>query len=102
MKPQTDDRYQLFIDGKWVESGSGKTFTTTNPADGAPLAVCAAADAGDVDKAVQAAWKAFPAWRKTSPQARSAMLLRIADLIDANAERLADRKSTRLNSSHRT
>ncbi len=89
MKPYTDDSYRLFIDGQWVDSDSGKTFATYNPANGESLAQCAAADADDVAKAVQAAWKAFPAWKATSPQERAAMLLRIADLIDANAERLA-------------
>lgn len=84
-----DDQYKLFIDGKWVDSTCGKTFTTTNPATGDPLAVCANACSDDVDRAVDAAWDAFHSWKKTSPQDRAAMLLKIADLIDANAEHLA-------------
>jgi acyl-CoA reductase-like NAD-dependent aldehyde dehydrogenase len=84
-----DDQYKLFIDGKWVDSACGKTFTTTNPATGDPLAVCANACSDDVDRAVDAAWDAFHSWKKTSPQDRAAMLLAIADLIDANAEHLA-------------
>ncbi|NDY55249.1 aldehyde dehydrogenase family protein [Desulfovibrio sulfodismutans] len=89
MKPRIDDHYALFIDGKWMESEGGGTFTTTNPANGEPLATCVDASAADVDKAVAAAGKAFASWKKTSPQERSALLLRIADLIDDNAEHLA-------------
>jgi acyl-CoA reductase-like NAD-dependent aldehyde dehydrogenase len=89
MKPRIDDRYALLIDGKWMESEGGGTFTTTNPANGEPLATCVDASPADVDKAVVAAWKAFTSWKKTSPQERATLLLRIADLIDSNAEHLA-------------
>ncbi|MFU2208975.1 aldehyde dehydrogenase family protein [Solidesulfovibrio sp. C21] len=89
MKPTLDETYKLFIDGKWVESSCGKTFEATNPANGETLATCANACPGDVDMAVAAAWDAFPAWKKTSPQERAAMLNKIADLIDENAEHLA-------------
>ncbi|MGE4538201.1 MAG: aldehyde dehydrogenase family protein [Desulfovibrio sp.] len=89
MKPTLDETYKLFIDGKWVESCCGKTFEATNPSNGETLATCANACPDDVDMAVAAAWDAFPAWKKTSPQERAAMLNRIADLIDENAEHLA-------------
>ena len=89
MTPKLDDSYKLFIDGKWVDSSCGKTFTATNPANGEALATCTNACAEDVDRAVEAAWTAFPGWKTTSPQERAAMLLKIADLIDANAEHLA-------------
>jgi len=88
MQKQVDDRYNLFINGKWVD-GSGGTFTSVNPANGEPLAVCANAGPEDVDRAVDAAWAAFASWKRTSPQERAAVLMRIADLIDENAERLA-------------
>ena len=89
MDLKLDSHYKLFINGQWVESGCGKTFTTHNPSTGEPLAECADACVTDIDKAVDAAWKAFPAWKKTSPETRSALLLKIADLIDANADHLA-------------
>lgn len=89
MNTGLDNQYKLFIDGEWTESSSGQTFTAFNPSNGAALATCASASPEDVDKAVAAAWKAFPKWKKTSPQDRAAMLMRIADLIDANAEHLA-------------
>lgn len=81
--------YQLFIDGKWTDAQNGKTFTTKNPATGEVLATCADAGKEDVDRAVQAARKAFATWKHSTPVERSALLLKIADLIDANAEHLA-------------
>lgn len=84
-----DDSYQLFIDGKWENGTGSKTFKAYNPANGEVLATCVNATKEDVDVAVKAAWKAFPAWKDVSPQERAAMLLKIADLIDANAEKLA-------------
>lgn len=84
-----DSHYQLFIDGKWVTSKEGKTFKAYNPSNGEVLATCVDAGKEDVDLAVKAATKAFETWRHESPQERSRLLLKIADLIDANAERLA-------------
>ena len=55
----TTRKYQLFIDGQWVDSDSGKTFNTPNPATGETLAEIAEADKSDVDKAVTAARRAF-------------------------------------------
>ena len=89
MQKPMDDRYKLYIDGQWVDASTGKTTSTYNPANGELLATCADASKEDVDKAVKAAWKAWDSWKKVSPQDRSAMLLKIADLIDANAEKLA-------------
>src|SRR5918994_1397264 len=60
-------KYQLFIDGQWVDSESGKTFSTPNPATGEPLAEVAEADKADIDKAVAAARRAFEGkWSRTS------------------------------------
>jgi acyl-CoA reductase-like NAD-dependent aldehyde dehydrogenase len=84
-----DRYYKLFIDGKWVDGKEGKTFDTYCPANGELLATCVDAGKEDVDLAVQAAWKAFDSWKNTSPVERAAILLKIADLIDANAEKLA-------------
>ncbi|MDQ0204725.1 aldehyde dehydrogenase family protein [Pectinatus haikarae] len=84
-----DKSYSLWIDGKWTPARDNKTYETISPATGEVLAACAEASKEDVDKAVKAAWKAFPEWKKTSPAQRSAILLKIADLIDANKEKLA-------------
>ena len=89
MNKPMDDRYQLLIGGEWVDGEGGATFMTTSPATGEYLATCAVASKADVDKAVQAAWAAFPEWKKTSLAERSALLLKIADLIDENKDKLA-------------
>lgn len=89
LKKVTDDNYQLYINGKWVDGKEGKMFNAYNPANGELLATCVDAGKEDVDDAVQAAWKAWKTWKDISPQERSAMLLKIADLIDENSEKLA-------------
>jgi len=89
MEKLIDSSYQLFIDGKWVDGKEGKRFNTYNPANGELLATCVDAGKEDVDLAVKAAWKAFDSWKNVSPQERARMLLKIADLIDENAEKLA-------------
>jgi len=89
VREEIDKKYQLYIDGRWVDAADGKTFEAHCPADGKLLATCANATREDVDAAVAAARKAFPAWRDISAQQRAGYLLKIADLIDANAEKLA-------------
>ncbi|MDK2991768.1 MAG: aldehyde dehydrogenase [Clostridiales bacterium] len=89
MSKLIDDSYKLFIDGKWVDGKEGKTYKEYNPANGEVLATCVDAGKEDVDMAVNAAWKAFETWKDVSPQERAKMLLKIADLIDENAEKLA-------------
>lgn len=81
--------YKLLINGQWKDGSAGKTFVTTNPATNEELAVLAEAEKSDVDLAVKSAWNAFPAWSKTSPAERSALLLKIADLLEKETERFA-------------
>ncbi|MDQ3824155.1 MAG: aldehyde dehydrogenase family protein, partial [Actinomycetota bacterium] len=66
-----------------------RTFTTLSPIDGRPLANIARAGAEEVDLAARAAHEAFPAWAALGPVGRAEHLHRLADLIDANVERLA-------------
>ena len=89
MKVNLKDTYGLYIDGAWVSASDGAVFETTNPATGEHLANCAEATRQDVDAAVQAAWRAYPAWKELEPAKRAEILLKIADRIDANAELLA-------------
>ncbi len=84
-----DGSYKLFIGGKWVDAIDGKTFKVTCPCNGEVLATCAEGNEKDVDAAVKAAWKAWPAWSKTSQAERAAILNKIADRIEANAEKIA-------------
>jgi aldehyde dehydrogenase (NAD+) len=81
---------QLFINNEWVSSKDGKIFETINPATGEVLAEVALAGKADVDAAVAAAKAAFPAWAATIAADRAAMLFRLADLIDAHADTLAE------------
>lgn len=82
-------QYDLFIDGQWVPASDGAVFEAHDPANGALLAKCAEATKEDVDKAVKAAHKALESYRHTSPIERQNLLLKIADIIDANAAHLA-------------
>ena len=83
------EQYGLFIDGEFCESSDKATFTTYSPATGEALAKVAEATREDVDRAVNAAWKAFDSWKKLDKIQRSKILLDIADVIDKNKEHLA-------------
>ncbi len=82
---------KLFINGKWEDSASGKTFETLNPATGEVLAVVSEAGTEDVDRAVKAARKAFDegAWTKMSAANRSRLIYKLADLMEEHKEELA-------------
>lgn len=84
-------RTQAFIDGKFAKAQSGKTFATENPATGKPLAQIAECDAPDVDLAVKAARKSFESgsWSRMKPSDRKKVLLKFADLLEANAGEIA-------------
>ena len=89
MKQYVQESYNLYIDGQWVPSSDGKTFKEYNPSNGEFLAEVSEATREDVDKAVKAATKALESWKHTSPAERQNLLLKIADIIDANADHLA-------------
>ena len=81
---------RLLIDGKWVEAASGKTFETLNPSTGDVLARVAEGDREDIDRAVDAARRAFDGpWRKFKPFERQNLLLRLADLVERHFDELA-------------
>ena len=82
-------RHQLFIDGEFVDALSGETLATLNPHDNSVIAQVAMAGHADVDRAVLAAQKAFPAWSRMQAADRGRILLKLADLIEANGEELA-------------
>lgn len=84
-----DRSYGLFIDNQWVDGESGETIDSVNPANGEFLTRIPNATAADVDRAVQAAHRAFDTWGKTTPAERAQALLKIADLLEAEAERFA-------------
>ncbi len=84
LPPQTS--YKLFIGGEWVESNSGRTMESINPATGEVITHIPLSDAVDVDNAVNAADKAFKIWKRTSAVERQDALLKIADLLEAKKE----------------
>jgi len=88
-------KQQMLINGKWVDSASGKTFATYNPATGEVLANIAEGDREDIDRAVKAARAAFETgkWSKTSPAARAKMMWKLADLLEQHLEEFAQLES---------
>ncbi len=80
---------QLFIDEKFVDAESGETMATLNPHDNSEIAQIALAGKADIDKAIRAAQKAYPKWSRLAAMDRGRILLKLADLIEANAEQLA-------------
>jgi aldehyde dehydrogenase (NAD+) len=89
-RPQVKDQ-PLFIGGKWLDSVSGKTFPTINPATGETICHVAEGDKADIDLAVKAARKAFEdgPWSKMNASDRGRLLNKLADLIEKNKEELA-------------
>ncbi|HYK85072.1 MAG TPA: aldehyde dehydrogenase family protein [Ktedonobacteraceae bacterium] len=82
---------KMLIGGQWVESASGKVFETYNPSTGEVLARVAEGESEDINRAVAAARKAFESgpWPKMTPSQRGRLLWKLADLIEKNAEELA-------------
>ncbi len=86
----TTRRYQLFIDGKWVDAESGRTFETPNPSTGETLAEIAEGDAADINKAVEAARRAYEGkWSKMSARDRGRLLYKLSQLIEQHTADLA-------------
>jgi aldehyde dehydrogenase (NAD+) len=71
-RPATLKAYQTYIDGKWVDAASGKTFQTFDPYTGEPWALIPECDKADVDRAVEAASRAFESgpWPKMTGRRR--------------------------------
>ena len=80
---------QMFVGGEWVDSSSGETAPDINPATGEVIAEIPVATPEDADRAVAAAQKAYEeVWFDTPPKERSAMMLKLADALEADAEEL--------------
>ena len=85
----TTSRQQNYVAGEWVDAVEGDTQDVINPATGETIAQVPRGSQADVDRAVEAAKKAFEEWRETTPRERSEMLLKLADALDENADELA-------------
>lgn len=82
-------RYENYIGGEWVAPTKGQYFENPTPVTGQTFCEVARSDASDVDKALDAAHAAAPAWGKTSPAERAVILNKIADRIEENLESIA-------------
>jgi 1-pyrroline dehydrogenase len=89
----SDLRSENFIGGAWVPARSGSVDEVVNPATGEVLFSAAASNADDVDAAVQAASDAFQTWGRTTPVERASALLKLADVIEADMDRLVELES---------
>src|ERR1700685_27127 len=89
-------KYRMLSGGQWVEPASGAWFESVNPYNAEPWALIPRGGKDDVERAVAAAKAAFYGddWRKLTATARGALLSRLADLIAADATRLAEIETT--------
>lgn len=83
------EKYDNFIGGKWVAPIDGEYFDNTSPIDGKLICQVARSKAADIEKALDAAHAAKEAWGKTSVTERSNILLKIADKMEENLEKIA-------------
>ena len=77
---------RLMIGGEWVDGVKGQTIDVLNPFNATKITAIAEATEEDVDRAVAAAKAAFPAWAKMAAHDRGALMLKLADAIEARAE----------------
>ena len=80
--------YKQFIGGDFVDAADGRTADVINPANDQVIANVPASSQEDVNRAVDAAATAFETYKKTTPQDRSLLLLKVADALEANADKL--------------
>jgi 1-pyrroline dehydrogenase len=80
--------YKQLIGGEFVDAADGRTAEVINPANDQAIATVPASSNEDVDRAVEAADTAFQSWKKTTPQDRSLLLLKIADALEARGDEL--------------
>jgi aldehyde dehydrogenase len=83
------ERYGNFINGEWVAPVNGQYFTNHTPVTGEAVCEIPRSDSADIEKSLDSANAAQMTWGKTSPIERQNVLLKVADLIEANLEKLA-------------
>ncbi|OLT25234.1 aldehyde dehydrogenase [Kytococcus sp. CUA-901] len=84
-----NDRYDNFIGGQWVPPVGGEYFDDPSPVDGQVFTQVARSSEGDVEKALDAAWKAAETWNRTTVAERAIVLNKIADRMEEKLEQLA-------------
>jgi betaine-aldehyde dehydrogenase len=90
MATATRTKLQNFIDGEFVDAVEGATAPVANPATGEQIAEMPLSSEADVNRAVEAARRAFDDWGNTTPGERASAMLKLADRIEEHAEELAD------------
>ena len=88
-RPKYKNQYENFIGGEWIAPSSGEYIENISPVDGKLLTKIPRSNEKDVDLAVEAAKKGFEEFKHTSVTQRSALLNKIADIVEANLETLA-------------
>jgi betaine-aldehyde dehydrogenase len=81
---------QIYIDGKWLDSNSDRTISVLNPTTGGILANISAGNAIDANRAVDAAYQAFPAWSKKTANERADLIDRVAELLLSKSDLFAE------------
>jgi alpha-ketoglutaric semialdehyde dehydrogenase len=82
-------QFSSYIDGHWAQGDSGPTFKTVNPANESILAEIQAAGFDDLERAVEAASRAFDSWRLTPAPLRGELLYKVGELLKSQKEELA-------------
>src|ERR1700679_1910635 len=88
-RPSFKEKYDHFIGGQWVAPASGEYFDNISPIDGKVFTRAARGNAKDIERAIEAAHTAFPLWSKTSATYRRNILLKIAQIVEDNLEKLS-------------
>jgi aldehyde dehydrogenase len=88
-KPEFKKRYENYIGGQWTPPVGGEYFANPSPVDGTDFCEVPRSKAADIELALDAAHKAAPGWTRTSVAERSGILLKIADRMEQNLEKLA-------------
>ena len=89
LQDQTLFRQQCYVDGRWLDAKSGRSTDVVNPADGNVIGTVPAFSAAETRAAIEAANRAFPAWRAKTAKERAQILRKWYDLMMANQEDLA-------------
>ncbi len=90
----TTQQHKNFVGGEWVDGAEGGTMEVVNPATGETIAEVPRGTQADVDRAVEAAKKAWPEWRESTPAERAELLLKLADLVEEHGDELAELESS--------
>ncbi len=94
-------QHKNYVGGEWVDSAGGETMEVLNPATGETIAEVPTSTEEDANRAVEAAKAALPEWLDSTPRERAEILLKLADVIEANAEDLARARVQERRQAHR-